>query len=151
MRFGRARRQELVPDPVIPVAVPAYWEDRLRRIGSKMDGTGVELEGVVVSVAGGDVWVSGFVFDHIRHTLGPQPVSFRVEGVGVDLPVSRGADGIWATRMRAAGWGLDRDSDSAREPCIVHLNPGFLVTARVKSDQGWTTASWTWGETGSAR
>jgi hypothetical protein len=150
MRFGKARREELVPNGSTSGAAPRHWEERLRLAGSRIDGTGVELEGVVVSVAGGEVWVSGIKHDPIRLNPGAQLVSFRVEGIGVDLPIYRGADGTWATRLRAVGWALDRDHDSAREPCIIHQEPGFLITARVHDGQHWTTASWNLSETGMA-
>jgi hypothetical protein len=148
MRFGRARREELVPNGTVAVSNPGYWEHRLRLVGGRIDSTGVDLKGLAVSVTGGEAWVSGFVHDAIRFNLGPQPASFRVEGAGVDLPVQRGADGPWATRLRAVGWSLDRDHEAAREPCIIHQDPGFLVTARVNDGREWTTVSWSLSETG---
>ena len=125
-----------------------YWQQRLRTIGARIDATGDVLIGLVVSVAGGDVWVSGMESNAVRSQLGWRVLAFRVEGVGVDAPPELGENGTWATRLRAVGWALDRDALPVREPCIMHRDPGFLVTARVHKETGWTAANWRLSETG---
>ena len=125
-----------------------YWEERLRTIGARIDATGDILLGLVVSVAGGDVWVSGMESNAVRSQLGWRAHSYRVEGVGVSTPVDPGENGPWATRLRAVGWRLDQDMLPVREPCIMYLDPGFLVTAKVEGENGWVQANWRLTETG---
>jgi hypothetical protein len=125
-----------------------YWEERLRTIGARIDVTGSSLRGLVVSVAGGDVWVSGMQSNEARSQLGWHAQSFRVEGIGVSAPADPDQNGPWATRLRAVGWAVDRDALPVREPCIIHLDPGFLVTARVERESGWEQANWRLTETG---
>jgi hypothetical protein len=149
VRFGILRRHSddsRSDAPTLPDA--GYWEQRLRTIGARIDGTGHVLDGMVVSVAGGDVWVSGMESNAIRSQLGWRARSFRVEGVGVSVPPETGENGAWATRLRAVGWAVDRDTLPVREPCIMHLAPGFLVTARVQRESGWEQANWRLTETG---
>jgi len=140
------RRNEEAPAVELPEI--GYWEQRLRTIGARIDGTGDVLVGLVVSVAGGDVWVSGMESNAVRSQLGWQVLSYRVEGVGVNVTPESGENGPWATRLRAVGWALDRDELPVREPCIMHREPGFLVSARVQRDSGWTMANWRLSETG---
>jgi hypothetical protein len=146
MRFGLRRNDEAAPAVELPEV--GYWEQRLRTIGARIDATGDVLIGLVVSVAGGDVWVSGLESNAVRSQLGWRVLAFRVEGVGVDIPPEPGENGPWATRLRAVGWALDRDALPVREPCIMHREPGFLVTARVQKETGWTAANWRLSETG---
>jgi hypothetical protein len=149
VRFGGLRRNTdtpLIEVPTVPDA--GYWEERLRTIGARIDATGAILLGLVVSIASGDVWVSGMESNAVRSQLGWRAQSFRVEGVGVSAPADPGENGPWATRLRAVGWAVDRDSLPVREPCIMHLDPGFLVTARVEREHGWTQANWRLTETG---
>ena len=145
MRFGMRRNEEA---PAVELPEIGYWEQRLRTIGARIDGTGDVLVGLVVSVAGGDVWVSGMESNAVRSQLGWQVLSYRVEGVGVNVTPESGENGPWATRLRAVGWALDRDELPVREPCIMHREPGFLVSARVQRDSGWTMANWRLSETG---
>ena len=145
MRFGMRRNEEA---PALELPEIGYWEQRLRTIGARIDGTGDVLVGLVVSVAGGDVWVSGMESNAVRSQLGWQVLSYRVEGVGVNVTPESGENGPWATRLRAVGWALDRDELPVREPCIMHREPGFLVSARVQRDSGWTMANWRLSETG---
>jgi len=140
------RRNEEAPAVELPEI--GYWEQRLRTIGARIDGPGDVLVGLVVSVAGGDVWVSGMESNAVRSQLGWQVLSYRVEGVGVNVTPESGENGPWATRLRAVGWALDRDELPVREPCIMHREPGFLVSARVQRDSGWTMANWRLSETG---
>ncbi|HYP59768.1 MAG TPA: hypothetical protein VEQ36_05015 [Thermomicrobiales bacterium] len=140
------RRNEEAPAVELPEI--GYWEQRLRTIGARIDATGDVLVGLVVSVAGGDVWVSGMESNAVRSQLGWQVLSYRVEGVGVNVTPESGENGPWATRLRAVGWALDRDELPVREPCIMHREPGFLVSARVQRDSGWTMANWRLSETG---
>ena len=109
--------------PAVELPEIGYWEQRLRTIGARIDATGDVLVGLVVSVAGGDVWVSGMESNAVRSQLGWQDVSYRVEGVGVNVPPEPGENGTWATRLRAVGWALDRDELPVREPCIMHRDP----------------------------
>ena len=146
MRIGLRRNEEAAPAVELPEI--GYWEQRLRTIGARIDATGDVLVGLVVSVAGGDVWVSGMESNAVRSQLGWRTVSYRVEGVGVEAPPEPGENGTWATRLRAVGWALDRDELPVREPCIMHRDPGFLVSARIQRDSGWTTANWRLSETG---
>jgi hypothetical protein len=146
MRFGLRRNEEAAPAVELPEI--GYWEQRLRTIGARIDATGDVLIGLVVSVAGGDVWVSGLESNAVRSQLGWRTIAYRVEGVGVDAPPEPGENGTWATRLRAVGWALDRDALPVREPCIMHRDPGFLVTARVQKETGWTAANWRLSETG---
>ena len=145
MRFGMRRNEEA---PAVELPEIGYWEQRLRTIGARIDATGDVLVGLVVSVAGGDVWVSGMESNAVRSQLGWQVLSYRVEGVGVNVTPESGENGPWATRLRAVGWALDRDELPVREPCIMHREPGFLVSARVQRDSGWTMANWRLSETG---
>jgi hypothetical protein len=146
MRLGHRRIADTTPAMELPEQ--GYWEQRLRTIGARIDATGDVLRGMVVTVASGDVWVSGMESNAVRSQLGWQAIAYRVEGVGVFSPVDPGENGPWATRLRAVGWALDRDTLPVREPCVMHLEPGFLVTARVERDQGWTTENWRLTETG---
>jgi hypothetical protein len=149
VRLGAFRRQTDLtgtPKPALPEV--GYWEQRLRTIGARLDATGDILRGLVVTVASGDVWVLGMESNAVRSQHGWRAIAYRVEGVGVAVPAEPGENGPWATRLRAVGWALDRDTLPVREPCIMHLAPGFLVTARVERDHGWTTANWRLTETG---
>ena len=148
MRFGRSRDQRLDAEPISEVAQSGYWEDRLRDVGSRFDLTRADLGSVAFSVAAGDVWVAGVDADPVRSFAGLRPLSFRLEGVGINMPVGTNRDGKWATRLRAVGWALDHQPGTMREPCVMYLDPGFFVFARMETPTGWQMVNLKLSETG---
>ena len=91
---------------------------------------------------------AGMESNAVRSQLGWRALAYRVEGVGVSVATDPAENGAWATHLRAVGWALDRDALPVREPCIMHLDPGYLVTARVQRESGWEQANWWLTETG---
>ena len=134
--------------PAVELPEIGYWEQRLRTIGARIDATGDVLVGLVVSVAGGDVWVSGMESNAVRSQLGwrSSPTGSKVSASMSRLSPARTAPGPRGFAPSAGRWtGIELP---VREPCIMHRDPGFLVSARVQRDSGWTMANWRLSETG---
>lgn len=128
--------------------IGARWENRLHMIGTRLDTTSSILRGVIVSIAGANVWVAGMESNAVRAQLGWSAHLSQVEESPGETPAGTTGDGPWATRLRAVGWALDREDQVVEAPCILHLEPGFLVTALVATTDGWVQTDWRLTETG---
>ncbi len=129
-------------------ALTERWQHQLRLIGAQIDATGSVLHGVIVSITDTEVWVAGMESNAVRAQLGWSARLVQVQELSEAGSPPMAADGPWATRLRAVGWALDAEERAVEAPCILHLEPGFLVTARVATIEGWEQMDWRLTETG---
>jgi hypothetical protein len=147
--WERPRRPEDEPaGPTATTPVGTQWENRLHEIGTRVDATSSKLHSVIVSITDTDVWVAGMESNAVRGQLGWSARLVQVEEQPGTMPAGATGDGPWATRLRSVGWALDREDQAVAAPCILHREPGFLVTAQIATAAGWVQTDWRLTETG---
>ena len=142
MRWTRGGRRERPTGEL--AAGQRYWADRLEMLGLALDGTGLTLRDLAVSVTGEETWVCGWVWYQGRMRSGWSTLALRLDGDRL-VPVDPGAPVLdrvvgdnarppWAPRLRAIGLLLDRSAAQLADPWIIEVGDGFVVTVLTAMD-----------------
>jgi hypothetical protein len=126
------------------------WAGRLRRVGRELDSIGAPVRDVAVSIDRERAHALGLVWRATRDGAEWAPVAMAVSLIDYGEP--RGT-GDWAERLGALGAALDRRDQGLRDPSVVQVEGGFVVSALTPavttSGHGWKLVTWEFRDDGS--
>ena len=120
------------------------WAARLAVIGLQLDGQARPLREVAVSVTGTDVRINALVFSagRIRYNNWT-PILLHLDG---SESVAGLTPNAWSVQFLAIGTLLDRDPRPIRNPCLVQIGNGYVISAIAANTTAgvtqWEMATW---------
>ena len=119
------------------------WTGRLRRVGHALDGFGAPLRDVAIAVDGDRAHAMALVWRATRDTAEWAPVTAAISLIEYG---ERGDGGPWAGRLGVLGAAMDRRGQDLREPSVMQVEGGFVVSALVPAvtqrGHGWNLVTW---------
>ena len=115
------------------------WFSRLGYVGDLLDDSRLEIRDLALSWVNDEVWATGTAWWSRREQSGWSGVNLRIVDSAlvplgtVALPTSSPSGHIvgvgWQPRLGAVGLLMDRTGGKLRNPTILELDEGFVVTA----------------------
>jgi hypothetical protein len=116
-----------------------HWTIRLSAVGRQLDHSGLDLSDLALSVAGQDVWIVGNAWWSCGEQAGRSNITLRSVGDRLEFgsEMQRSTLSLaappqehrWESAFAAVGQLLDRSQRLLRNPTILQLGEGFVVTA----------------------
>jgi hypothetical protein len=121
----------------------AGWTGRLRRVGLALDAYGTPLRDVAIAIDGERAHAMALVWRATRDAAEWAPATAVVSLIDYG---ERDAGGPWAHRLGALGASLDRRGAELRDPSVIQVEGGFVVSALTPAvtqrGHGWNLVTW---------
>ncbi|HEY8447871.1 MAG TPA: hypothetical protein VIL01_12265 [Thermomicrobiales bacterium] len=109
------------------------WTRHLRNIGAALDVMAPAIQNVAVSVTSSEARVSALAWHEGRRYTGWTPLDLQLSLATLQPP---NGGGFWAARLMEVGLLLDRWPGPPRDPLVLAMPNGTLVTALLPAPAG---------------